>query len=344
MRRRATALVMLLRVAAFAFGLQLLLAYPLVTAAQQPAGATAQQPAAPGAPADSNAQPPARGRGGRGPQPVDPRVQIRMHHFAEMNEDIPYALFVSSKVKKDKKAPMIVSLHGLGGTHTTMMRPNALDLAEAGGYILVAPMGYNPRGWYGIPAGQRRGGPPRGAPAPDSTAPNAAAPTGGAPAAGAPPAQGRRGFPPAGPLNGANDPPNVRELSERETLEVVDLVRKEFKVDDKRTYLMGHSMGGAGTYYLAIKYPERWAAVAALAPAAFGLDPNGLSKIPKMAVMVVHGDMDTAVPVSLSRTWVDVMKSLKMKYQYIEVPGGDHGSVMTSHQSDVFGFFAKFSR
>ena len=107
---------------------------------------------------------------------------------------------------------------------------------------------------------------------------------------------------------------------------------------------MGHSMGGAGAYYLAMKYPERWAAIAVLAPAAFGLDPHGLSKIPKMPVMVVHGDMDTAVPVSLSRTWVDVMKSLKMKHQYIEVPGGDHGSVITSHQPDVFAFFAKYSR
>jgi hypothetical protein len=36
-------------------------------------------------------------------------------------------------------------------------------------------------------------------------------------------------------LNGANDPPNVRELSEKETLEVVDLVREEFNVDDKRS-------------------------------------------------------------------------------------------------------------
>ena len=50
------------------------------------AGAIAQQPAAPAAPAPSAAQAPGRGRG---PQPVDPRVQIRMHHFAEMNEDIP---------------------------------------------------------------------------------------------------------------------------------------------------------------------------------------------------------------------------------------------------------------
>ncbi|HEY7185249.1 MAG TPA: alpha/beta hydrolase [Vicinamibacterales bacterium] len=296
--------------------------------AQRPAQETAPAPAPP------TAQPPTPGRG-RGPIPVDPRVQIRMHHFADTNEDIPYALFVSSKVKKDKKAPLIVTLHGLGGTHTTMMRPVALDLAEAGGYILLAPMGYNPRGWYGIPQGPRRGGPPRGAVQNPNGAP--------APSANGAPAPGRQG-PPRGGLANFNDPPNLRALSEKDTLEVIELVRKEFKIDDKRTYLMGHSMGGAGTYYLGVKYPEKWAALAVLAPAAFGLDPNSLSKIPKMPVMVVHGDMDTAVPVSLSRTWVETMKSLKMKYEYIEVPGGDHGSVITSHQREVFAFFAKHSK
>jgi predicted peptidase len=271
-------------------------------------------------------------------------VQVRMHHFAETNEDIPYALFVSSKVRTDRKAPMIVSLHGLGGTHTTMMRPNAIDLAEAGGYILLAPMGYNPRGWYGIPAGPRRGGPPPTPAAPTtppSAAASAAAAGSGAPAANATAAQGRRG---GGALNGANDPPNVRELSEKETLEVIDLVRKEFKVDEDRTYLMGHSMGGAGTLYLAMKYPERWAAVAAIAPAAFGLDPQGLSKVPKMPVMIVHGDMDTVVPVTMAQRWAEVIRSLKMQFQYIEVPGGDHGTVITSHQAEIFAFFARHSR
>jgi len=271
--------------------------------AAQAAGPAQAVPAAPG----TAAQAPGRGRG---PQPVDPRVQIRMHHFAETNQDIPYSLFVSSKVKKNNKAPLIVTLHGIGGTHTTMMRPNAIDLAEAGGYILLAPMGYNPRGWYG-----------------------------------APPPQERRGALPPGLLSDPNDPPNLRELSERDTLEVVDLIRKEFKVDDDRTYLMGHSMGGAGTLYLAIKYPQRWAAIAVLAPAAFAVDREGLSKIPKMPIMLVHGDMDTVVPVTVGRAWAEAMKSIPMKdYEYIEVPGGDHGTVIGSHQAEVFAFFARHSR
>jgi pimeloyl-ACP methyl ester carboxylesterase len=125
----------------------------------------------------------------------------------------------------------------------------------------------------------------------------------------------------------------------------IDLVRKEFKVDDHRTYLMGHSMGGAGTLYLAIKYPQRWAAAAALAPAAFTVDREGLGKIPKMPIMLVHGDMDTVVPVTVGRTWAEAMKSVPMKtYQYIEVPGGDHGTVIGSHQAEIFAFFAKHSR
>ena len=146
MKPRSMTLMVLLRRGAFAGCVPLAVVYLLGAAA------AAQQPAALAAPAPSAAQAPGRGRG---PQPVDPRVQIRMHRFAEMNEDIPYALFVSSKVRKDKKAPMIVTLHGIGGTHTTMMRPNAIDLAEAGGYILLAPMGYNPRGWYGAPDSAR---------------------------------------------------------------------------------------------------------------------------------------------------------------------------------------------
>lgn len=64
MRRQSTALVTVLRVAAFACCLQLAIAYPFIVDAQQPPGAPAatQQPAAPPAP-DINAQTP-----GRGPQ------------------------------------------------------------------------------------------------------------------------------------------------------------------------------------------------------------------------------------------------------------------------------------
>src|SRR4029434_5032756 len=93
-------------------------------------------------------------RGGRGP---DPRIQQRTYTFKDTNEEMPYAVFVSSKVSKDKKAPLIVALHGLGGNQNTMLGATALQLAEEGGYIMLGVMGYNSSGWYGAPAGMAAG-------------------------------------------------------------------------------------------------------------------------------------------------------------------------------------------
>jgi len=248
-------------------------------------------------------------------QPPDPRVQQRTYHFEDTNEDLPYAVFVSSKVTKDKKSPLIIALHGLGGTHNSLMRGNALDLAEEGGYILVGPMGYNPRGWYGVPAG-----PPRAA-------------KGGAP----PKAKAKANAVPN------NDPANLRELSEKDTMNILEMIRKEFKVDETRTYLMGHSMGGAGTLYLGTKYPANWAAIAAIAPAAFSMQANAAAMLTPvkdtMPVIVTQGDADTAVPVANTRSWIEVMKDLKMNYKYVEMPGEDHGSIISKGMPAIFAFF-----
>ena len=294
----------------------------------------AQQPAPQPAPAAAAAQ----GRGGRGA--VDPRVQQRTYLFTDTGEQLPYAVFVSSKVSKDKKNPLIVALHGLGGDQNTMMRANALQLAEEGGYIMVGPMGYNSGGWYGTPARYNGGGGRRGAPP-------AGAPAAGAPAAGAPQA------PPAGRAAGPGgtaitDPAKLHEASEKDVMNVLAMIKKEFNVDENRTYLMGHSMGGAGTMYLGVKYASIWAAIGAEAPATApaGMTPETFSLEPgkNVPMMIVQGDMDTLVPVAGARAWVEKMKELKITHQYVEVAGGDHGSVLTTGAPDIFGFFAKYTK
>jgi predicted peptidase len=242
---------------------------------------------------------------------------------------MPYALFVSSKVTRDKKSPLIVSLHGLGGDQNTMVRESlrSVELAEQGGYILVAPMGYNSGGWYGIPPG-----PPRG---------------GGANAA----ARGR-GPGAARPVIGGTaitDAAKVREASEKDVMTVLAMVRKEFNVDERRIYLMGHSMGGAGTYYLGSKHGKEFAALAPIAPAAMGMT-NDRTKVLQaikdagVPMLVSMGDADEAVPVANVRMWVDTMKELQMNYEYKEYPGVTHGPIMAASMANVYAFFARHSR
>ena len=47
------------------------------------------------------------------------------------------------------------------------------------------------------------------------------------------------------------------QLAEKDVMNVVGLVLDEFNIDDNRIYLWGHSMGSAGTYYIASRYPGR---------------------------------------------------------------------------------------
>lgn len=258
-----------------------------------------------------------KGKGGGFAQ--DPRVQTRMYHFEDTNQELPYSLYVSTKVTKDKKAPLIVTLHGLGATQTIMMTKAAVDLAEDGGYILVAPLGYNTGGWYGSPVINLGG---RGG--------NGKGPGPGAAAAPAPPA-------------------NLSELSEKDVMNVLGMVRKEFNVDDKRIYLMGHSMGGAGTLYLGSKYASMWAAIGAEAPADFRMNDNRQEILQKMKdvnlpVMIVQGDVDEMVAVTNTRMWVDTMKEMKLNYEYVEQPGISHGPVIQTGLKPIYEFFAKHTK
>ena len=47
----------------------------------------------------------AKGKGGGKGFAQDPRAQTRMYHFEDTNEDLPYSLYVSSKVKKTRRPP-----------------------------------------------------------------------------------------------------------------------------------------------------------------------------------------------------------------------------------------------
>jgi poly(3-hydroxybutyrate) depolymerase len=254
----------------------------------------------------------APGRGGGG-FAADPRVEQRTYHLEGANIDVPYCVYKSTKVSKSKAAPLIVSLHGMGAPPSIMCNKTAIDLAEEGGYVYVAPMGYSTTGWYGSPVinmGARRGG--------------------GAPAADAPAAPGNA---------------DIEEWSEEDVMNVLGMMRKEFNIDPKRIYLTGHSMGGAGTCFLGSKHADICAAVAPVAPASFMMNNNRADilkgiKDAGVPILVVQGDTDEAVPVTNTRTWVETMKDIGMDYKYVELPNITHGPVITESQKYVYDFFA----
>ncbi len=228
------------------------------------------------------------------------RVQVKSYTFAEAgNIKMDYELYVPTRYDASRATPLVIALHGLGsGIHYMMEYNNLVELAERYGYIVATPMGFNERGWYGA----------RG--------------------------QGnefnRRGSDDPGPAN-------LGRLSEQDVLNVLKEVRGAYNVDSHRIYLIGQSMGGGGTWYLGTKYSDIWAALAPMAPAIY-ISPDVLEKATHLPVMVVQGDADTLVDPKVTRQWVAKMKSLGMTYQYIEVPGGTHGTAGRLNIDKVFAF------
>ncbi len=220
---------------------------------------------------------------------------IRRHYRLDAaNEILPYRTFVPSGYTGARAFPLIIALHGLGGTEDAFFdnyEKKLPPLAESHGYIVAAPLGYRVDGSYGWGL---------------ATAPS--------------------------------DPNTKRtqDFSEQDVMQVLARVRQLYRVDDSRIYLMGHSMGAIGTWKIAPKYPDLWAAIGMFSGSGA---PAALERIRTVPEIIVHGDADPTVPVGGSRAMIAKLKELGTEFRYIEVPGGLHSDVVAPNMAAIVDFF-----
>jgi predicted esterase len=138
------------------------------------------------------------------------------------------------------------------------------------------------------------------------------------------------------------DPASMyRGSAEQDVLDVLAEVRRDYNIDGARVYLMGHSMGGYGTWSIAMANPTVFAA---LGPIAGGGNAAGMAKIAHIPQYVVHGDDDRTVPVIQSRTMVEAGKKAGATIVYVEIPGGSHTNIAAPQFGPMFDFFGKQRR
>ncbi len=109
---------------------------------------------------------------------------------------------------------------------------------------------------------------------------------------------------------------------------LMDLVewasRTHPNIDTTRVYVLGMSLGGYGTLDLAAAYPHRIAAAMAICGGATTKDIANLRQVP---LWILHGTLDTAVPISCSDRVVAAMKrgARPERLIYSRLKGYDHG-------------------
>jgi predicted peptidase len=105
------------------------------------------------------------------------------------------------------------------------------------------------------------------------------------------------------------------------TLSIVESLEKEFSIDQRRIYLRGQSNGGNGTWDLAMKRPNLFAAAV---PLCGGGNPALAARIAQLPVWAFHGEKDDVIPVDSSRRMIAEMKLLGGNPKYTEYPKVGH--------------------
>ncbi|UTA68142.1 alpha/beta hydrolase-fold protein [Emticicia sp. 21SJ11W-3] len=134
-------------------------------------------------------------------------------------------------------------------------------------------------------------------------------------------------------------------VAEKDVMDMLADAKKRFSIDENRTYLTGLSMGGGGTMWIGLSYPDIWAAIAPVCPAppagTLEMVPNALN----YPVYFFQGDQDPAVKVDSTRKWVQRFKDAGAQVEYTEYPGVKHNSWENAYKDEfIFSWFSQFKR
>ena len=218
--------------------------------------------------------------------PLAGRFQAFTHRNAR-GEVMPYRLFTPDRADPGRKYPLVVFLHGSGGSGTD----NRKQLQDANVYGALV---------WALPRNQRRFPAFVVAPQTDVNWPCVILEPGRRP----------RLCPGLG-------------MGAALAFEIIDRLLAERPIDPARIYVTGHSMGGAGTWHMIAQRPRFFAAAV---PVCGLPDFSTASIVKDVPIWNFHGDADDIEPVTTSRRMIEAIRKAGGRPLYTEYPGVGHPS------------------
>lgn len=111
---------------------------------------------------------------------------------------------------------------------------------------------------------------------------------------------------------------------------LLQLIKKTYRVDEDRVYATGLSMGGFGTWELAMKHPGEFAAIA---PVCGGGDTADAWKLRNVPVWCFHGALDNVVPIAGSENMVKATARYNPLVRFTIYPDKNHNSWDTTYNT-----------
>lgn len=99
-------------------------------------------------------------------------------------------------------------------------------------------------------------------------------------------------------------------------------LKDKYKIDPSRVYLTGMSLGGFGTWDLASRYPEYFAAIM---PLCGGGKTSMVETIKDIPTWVFHGEIDKKVSLKRSQEMVGALQDIGSRPKFSVLKGQGHG-------------------
>lgn len=145
--------------------------------------------------------------------------------------------------------------------------------------------------------------------------------------------------------------PSGRRWENDELLALLDDVTARHRVDTRRVYLTGLSMGGYGTWSLGMSHPERFAAIAPICGGGdliLGLLPDTKKQaaLKSLPIWAFHGAKDPVVPLAESERMIKAAKIAGCKEVQLTVyPEAGHDSWTEAYNDPkLFEWFLAHTR
>jgi len=208
--------------------------------------------------------------------------------YQHAGQTMPYRLFIPPTYKKSRKYPVVVWLHGAGGLGTDNLRQIQGDQVPGTHIWTTAANQAKHPVFVVVP-------------------------------------QAMSGWDGTGALAvlGLPEGPEARLLPSAlvQVLAILDALTKEFRIDSRRLYIAGQSLGGFGAWNLITKKPDEFAAAIILCG---GGNPDLAANVKDIPIWSFQGDRDSPAFLNANRTMIAAVRKAGGNPRYTEYPGMGH--------------------
>ena len=121
----------------------------------------------------------------------------------------------------------------------------------------------------------------------------------------------------------------------------------KYRIDTSRIYLTGESLGGSGTWYLAIKYPKKFTAIAPISGFTHHIDyiENHIDNLSNLPIWAFHGKLDQVVQYEDSERLIKLLENKNTKVKFTSLSDVGHWiHWLVYPQEELFDWFLEYDK